>query len=71
MAVIRIKRGLNAAIPLATGLQGEIAVSTDTRQMYVAPTNGANFSPIQIQASNVLNLPASNLLGVQRSWMNI
>lgn len=71
MAVIRIKRGLNAAIPLATGSQGELAVSTDTRQLYIATTNGGNFQAVQIQAANVLNLPSTSLNSIRRSWMDI
>jgi hypothetical protein len=71
MAVIRIRRGLNANIPLATGLQGELAISTDTRELYVSTANNANFQPMQIQAANVLNNPATSIVAVQRSWLGI
>ena len=71
MAVIRIKRGLNSAIPLATGSQGELAISTDTQELYMAATNGGNFQPIKIEAANVLNNPASTPVSTQRSWFRI
>lgn len=71
MAVIKIRRGVNADIPLATGSQGELAISTDTSELYVAPTNGANFQPVKIQAANVLNNPASTPVALQRSWLMI
>jgi hypothetical protein len=71
MAVIRIKRGLNSAIPLATGSQGELAISTDTQELYMAATNGGNFQAVKVRYTNVLNAPASATVAIQRTWLNI
>lgn len=69
--VIRIKRGLKAAIPSSVGQAGELVVATDTKELYYTATNGGNPTPVKIDITNVLNAPPSAITAIRRTWFSI